>query len=87
MWTFFGHIVRMDNNSPASVALQYAVETLSTIKGRRGRPRTNLFSLLMNDLKEHSISLKNTEDLHALKCLASDRNKWRNMCVLKNYKG
>lgn len=69
-WTLFGHILRMDSNSPASVALQYAVETLTTLRGRRGRPRSNLFSLLVTDLKEHGICLRNVDDLLDLKCLA-----------------
>ena len=86
-WMLFGHILRMDNNCPASVALHYAVETLDTLTGRRGRPRTNLFSVLVNDLKEYGASLKNLEDLHYLKCLAHNRTVWRNMFVMKQYEG
>ena len=83
----FGHILRMDNNSPASVALHYAVETLDTLRGRRGRPRTNLFSVLVNDLKEYGVSLKNLDELHNLRCLAYNRTVWRNMFVMKQYEG
>ena len=84
-WTLFGHILRMDNSVPASVALHYAVETLSTLRGRRGRPRSNLFSLLVSDLKEHGIRLQTLDDLHDLKCLAYDRKQWRNMYVMRLY--
>ena len=83
-WTLFGHILRMDNNAPASVALHYAVETLSTLRGRRGRPRSNLFSLLVSDLKEHDIPLSNVDDLYELKNIAYDRPKWRNMFVINH---
>ena len=86
-WTLFGHILRMDNNCPASAALNYAIETLDTLKGRRGRPRTNLFSTLVNDLKDHGIGLKNHDDLEEIRCLAYNRVLWRNMFVMKQYEG
>ena len=75
----------MDNNCPASAAFHYAVSTLNTLKGRRGRPRTNLFSTLVNDLKDHGIILKNLDDLHEVRCLAYNRVLWRNMFVMKEY--
>ena len=85
-WTLFGHILRMDDNCPASLALRYAVSSSEHLRGRRGRPRSNLFSTLINDLREHSIELSNIDDLLELKSIASDRVIWRNMFV-QEYEG
>ena len=78
-WTLLGHILRMDDNSPASLALRYAIESSDSLRGRRGRPRTNLFSYIQADLKEHNIKLASIDDLFHLKTTAYDRDKWRNM--------
>ena len=86
-WTLFGHTLRMDDNCPASLSLRYAVDSSEFLKGRRGRPRANLFTTLVNDLKEHDIRLKNLDDLHDIKCLAYNRVLWRNMFVMKQYVG
>ena len=83
-WTLFGHILRMDDNSPASLALRYAVTSSDFLKGRRGRPRSNLFSFLVKDLKEHSLQLRNCDDLLNIKILASDRVVWRNMLIFRD---
>ena len=81
-WTLLGHILRMDDNGPASLALRYAIESSDSLRGRRGRPRTNLFthfSYIQADLKEHNIKLASIDDLFHLKTTAYDRDKWRNM--------
>ena len=67
------------------MALRYAVTSNDLFKGRRGRPQTNLFSILVNDLDEHDINLKNLDDLHELRMLAYDRVKWRNMYEVRYY--
>ena len=85
-WTLFGHVLRMDDNCPASLALHYAVSSLEYLRGRRGRPRSNLFSTLVNDLGEHSLSLKTLQDLSDLRLIASDRAAWRNMFVHREYR-
>ena len=86
-WTLFGHVLRMDDNCPAALALRYAVSSAEYLRGRVGRPRSNLFSILVNDLNEHSICLKTVQDLSDLQLIASDRVKWRNMFVCRKYEG
>lgn len=54
-WTLLGHILRMDDNCHASLAFCYAVEASTSLRGRRGRTRTNLFSVIQADLKEHKV--------------------------------
>ena len=79
-WTLLGHILRMEDNSPAALALRFAVNSSDMYKGRRGRPRINLFNTLQGELKDrHNIELKSNNDLDELKLLASDRLVWRNM--------
>ncbi len=56
-WTLLGHILRMDDNCPASLAFNYAVEASTSLRGRRGRPRTNLFNFIQADLRAHDLVL------------------------------
>ena len=57
----------MDDNCPASLALRYAIDSSTSLRGRRGRPRTNLLSYIQADLKEHNIKLNGVDDLLNLK--------------------
>ena len=84
-WTLFGHVLRMDDNCPASLALRYAVSTLEFLRGRRGRPHCNLFSFLVSDLSKHSLSLKTVDDLEIIRNIAANRTEWRNMFVPREY--
>ena len=86
-WTLLGHILRMDDNCPAKVALRYAVDCSEFLRGRRGRPQSNLFSFLVNDLKEHNIQLANVNDLCELITYAKNRAMWRNMFTYRDFEG
>ena len=78
-WTLLGHILRMDDNCAPSLALRYAVDSSNSLRGRRGRPRTNLFSSIQADLKFFDLRLNSIDDLSNLKTVAYDRANWRNM--------
>ena len=78
-WTMFGHVLRMDDNCPAVLALRYAVASAEFLRGRRGRPRCNIFSTLVADLMDHDIPLKTIDDLESLRMIARDRANWKNM--------
>ena len=80
-WTLLGHILRMDDNCPASLAFHFAVEISTSLRGRRGRPRTNLFNFIKTDLREHNIELRSVDDILELKNIAYNRAQWRNMFV------
>ncbi len=71
----------MDDNSPAALSLRYAITSSDMFTGRRGRPRTNLFSIIQSDLKSLNIPFNVIRDLDYVKVLASDRSAWRNMFV------
>ena len=50
------------------------------MKGRVGRPQTNLFSLIQRDLlNRNMLNMNNIDDLSNLRILAFDRAKWRKM--------
>ena len=88
-WRMFGHILRSPENSPAALSLHFAVSQLSELKGRRGRHRINLLSVLRDDLnripidltstkptRHNKLSLKSTSDITILRDIASDRREW-----------
>ena len=74
-----GHILRRDENTPAQLALYFAVDADTTMKGRVGRHQKNLFRILKEDLKKRKFLLNCVDNLESLKVLASDRMKWRRM--------
>ena len=78
-WTLLGHILRMDDNCPPVLAIRFAVTSAEQYRGRRGRPRINLFGTIQKDLEEHNISLKTIADLNSLRQLAVNRVMWRSM--------
>ena len=80
-WTLLGHILRMDDNCPAYLSLRFAVEKSNSLRGRIGRPRTNLLDTIKSDLSNHDLTLDSIDDLMVLKNIALDRVKWRNMIM------
>ena len=77
-----GHILRSDDNTPAQLALHFAVNADATMKGRVGRHQNNLFRMLKSDLVARKIKLKSIDDLYSLKNLASDRSGWKRMQLI-----
>ena len=78
-WRMLGHVLRSDNNSPAQLALHFAVESQSTKKGRVGRHQSNLLRTIKLDLSSRNIPFVNTDDLYSLRFLASDRAGWKKL--------
>ena len=52
------------------------------MKGRVGRPQSNLFSLIQRDLKDRNMFLTNLDDLKYLRNDAFDRPSWRRMQII-----
>ncbi len=75
-WKMFGHILRSQENSPAQLALSFAVETDDLFYGRRGRPHMNLFSVLQNDLKKRGLNIGNLNELNDIKDIAACNKCW-----------
>ena len=70
-WRMLGHILRSDSNSPAQLALSFAVESMNNMKGRLGRHQSNIL--------KRDLPLNDLNDLTELRYLALDRVTWRNM--------
>ena len=77
-WRMLGHVLRGPTDGPAYSSLRFAVNTLQ-LQGRRGRPQSNLFSLILKDLSVPRISLNSLQDLDYLRNIAQDRAQWRRM--------
>ena len=73
-----GHVLRGPTDGPAYSSLRFPVNTLQ-LQGRRGRPQSNLFSLILKDLSVHRISLNSLQDLDYLRNIAQDRTQRRRM--------
>ena len=81
-WKLFGHTLRLHIDTPAQRSMDFFFEESKA--GRfRGRPRVNLPWKLNDDLIKYSgtdMTLKNADDLRALRELAQDRSEWTNLC-------
>ena len=79
-WRLFGHILRLDRDAPAQVALDFAMnEGHHLWRARRGRPPTCLLTVLRADLKPIGLTMKNASDLRRLRELASNKDTWRGL--------
>ena len=70
-----GHVLRGPIDGPAFSSLVFATNTLH-LTGRRGRPQSNLFSLIVQDLGKRNMYLNNIYDLYYLRHIASDKSFW-----------
>ena len=77
-----GHVLRSEDNSPAVLALDFAIRSDETMNGRLGRHQTNLLSVIRKDLKSRNISLKTLSDFQNIREVARDRKLWRKMCLV-----
>ena len=81
-WKMLGHVLRSGDDTPAFFSFRFACLGCLDYKGRRGRPRSNLFDLLLKDIMTKNIivivnkrlSLSNFNDLVYN---AHDRRLWR----------
>ena len=73
-----GHVLRGPEDGPAFSSLKLAVHTLN-LPGRRGRPQSNLFTLIQQDLQKNNRYLRNIDDLYSLRHFAYDKLKWRQL--------
>ena len=87
-----GHILKSPEETPAALALNYAVVGANHLKGRKGRHKINLLSLIRNDISRipvdrfsdniylrQKLSLKNQSDIDVLRNIAHERSTWRRL--------
>ena len=80
-----GHVLRSSENSPAQNALSFAVNAMKQMRGRVGRHRMNLLSIIKSDLQARDLSLSSYDDILELRELAQDRPRWKQMFQLETY--
>ena len=78
-WKMLGHVLRSGNGTPAFQSFKFAVTGTTDLKGRIGRHRSNLFDLIMLDLKNRGIKVRNEQELENLIEIANDRDLWRDL--------
>ncbi len=66
--SWLGHLLRLDDNTPAKQALDYA---LKPVTRKRGRPKLNWLGMIQKQLKDHNLTLENA------KVIALDKHSWR----------
>ena len=71
--TWFGHVNRLHEDTPARRALRYA---LQDYKRKRGRPKLTWLKLVENQLRD-------VGDINELITLAQDRGQWDD--IVKNW--
>ena len=86
-WNMFGHILRLDENTPAQLALLFAIEAEEKLTGRWGRPRMNLFSVLIKDLQARNLSMKNFDEYNEIRDIAACKRCWLNLYGHRLYLG
>ena len=79
-WDMLGKVLRSPENSPAYCSLIYAINSTSKsttkLKGRVGRPQTNLLDLIENDLLTKGLELL---DLESIKEIARNKTVWEKL--------
>ena len=79
-WRLFGHILRRNIEIPANKSMNRYFATHG--KKFRGRPLTTLPVVLNKDLsrlQENTLQLTTREDLEHLRCIAQNRQQWREL--------
>ena len=58
-----GHILRGDENTATQLAFTFAVECDKLLTGRVGRPRSNNFILINNELSQSDLRIDSLQSL------------------------
>ena len=84
-WTFFGHVCRLQDDTPAKRAMFAFFRALDCLPRRAGRPCNCLVTTLQRDLRNSNaasyLTLENTSGLLRLIQLAADRKGWKKMVL------
>ena len=76
-WSMLGHILRMDPDTPAQRALDFAVTGSQAYQARQGRHCTNILGTIRADLKQAGLGpLHTARQLHCLRQRAHDKARW-----------
>ena len=71
-----GHLMRLNEHTPARIALNKFAEPH---KNKVGRPKTTWLATIKRDLKEHEMPKDNQEFIMRLWEMTSDRAQWNGL--------
>ena len=74
----FGHVLRLDENTPAQRAMDHYFKPGNRGKGR---PETMLPTKLRQDLDHIGLGFQTARDLERLREIALDRNRWQKVVL------
>ena len=85
-WRLFGHVLRLPEDAPAQLAMDFYCAQTENIQ--KGRPQTTLPVLIFNEFqtlkqseKQSTYRQKPNVALRELRKLATDRNKWKKLVL------
>ena len=82
-WRMLGHVLRLDRDTPAQRALDFAFgKRVKDMNARKGRPQTNLLSTITRDLERRGMKLSCKRDLNILRKAAADRIAWKELTTV-----
>jgi len=76
-WRVLRHVLHMPSDTPAQLAMQFALKGATEYKGRRGHHQTNLLETIRAGLSRHQVEMRSKADIKILRELATDKSKWR----------
>ena len=82
----FGHVLRLNQQTPAQKSMQFYFENHDQSRQFRGKPRTTIATVINKEISNAALQhnnplypqkLKSLEDLQKLRMLAADRSAWK----------
>ena len=75
-WKMLGHILRSGEDTPAFLSFKFACLGSMKLKGRLGRPRSNLYDLIIKDLKMRTLIIEDERSFNYVVNKARNRTFW-----------
>ena len=75
-WKMLGHILRSGEDTPAFLSFKFACLGSMKLKGRLGRPRSNLYDLIIKDLKMRTLIIEDERSFNYVVDKARNRTFW-----------
>lgn len=78
-WRMLGHVLRSGEYTPAFLSFRFACLGSKQLKGRLGRPRSNLYDLVTKDLKTRSLCIEDERSFRYVVMKAYNRKLWQQL--------
>ena len=78
-WNMVRKVFAHSEQNPSLTALLFSKKAEKQYKGRRGRPKINLYDQIMRDLNNSGLRAETDEDMENVKEIAKDKKKWEEL--------